>query len=128
MGLLLIVLEQQRAKGVSHKVIVYSIRYYLALAVRVVSCLRYAILLMSVCPLIVFGAVAHSYAIHTSFVHFEKIHLLIVQATPGTFLAVSFTAVIRLGLAFEAATESAHRSVIAPCLVDLLYNYCKIIE
>ena len=98
--------------------------YYLALPVRVVSCLGYAIFLMPICPLIVFSTVSH-YSIHTSLVHFEEVHLLIVQTgSPTTFLAVSFTTIIRLGLALKAATECAHQSVIAPCYVDLLYNNC----
>lgn len=107
----------------------YSIHYYLALPVRVVSCLGYAIFLMPISPLIIISTFAHSYPIHTPLVHLEKVHFLIIQAgPPTTFFAISFTAIIRLGLALEAGTECAHQSVIAPCSVDLLYNNCKNIE
>ena len=86
----------------------YRPNYYLALAVRVVSCLGYAILLMPICPLIVFSTVSH-YSIHASLVHLQEVHLLIVQTSPATaFFAVSFTTIIRLRLALKAATECAH--------------------
>ena len=86
-----------------------SYYYYLALTVSVVSCLGYAIFLMPISPLIIFSTVAHSYSIHTPLVHLEKVHLLIVKlGPPAAFFAVSFTTIIRLGLALKAATECAH--------------------
>ena len=106
--LLLIILEQQKTQIVSQKIIEYSYNY-LALAVSVVSRLGYAIFLMPISPLIIFSAVAHSYSIHTPLVHLEKVHLLIAKLGPPTaFFAVSFTTIIRLGLALKAATECAH--------------------
>ena len=85
---------------------------YLAVAVvRIVSRLGYVIiLLMSICPLIVLSTVTHSNPIHAPLVHLEEVHFLVIQAgsPPTSFLAVSFTTVICLGLALKAATECAH--------------------